>query len=293
MQQEPSIIKLEAHRQIVHDLRNALNAALGLMEYFYSGHGAEEDYPPIPPFGGDDRQFLEAIRMVSEMVDPAIEVFSAPNAQDSAHPNSDVKVEEVLYELKRIRRLLDAIIGRFSGEEESHSYFPFAIFSSIFSGLKLQYTNIDFLLEDPYNLSLCTQRSALERVIENLLKNSARAIAEKSISFDMRGKITLSIAPAQDRNSIFISVQDNGCGIPLDKLQQATRISFTTKVEEKGVEHGIGLLNIREIVESLGGTIKIESVHTDQAAEASYTNITLVLPYAEEQGRAPQPLYQS
>ncbi len=56
---------------------------------------------------------------------------------------------------------------------------------------------------------------------------------------------------------IIISVIDNGIGIKEEEIEKIFDVYFTTKTEDKGT--GLGLANVKEIIEELGGTISVKS----------------------------------
>ena len=57
-------------------------------------------------------------------------------------------------------------------------------------------------------------------------------------------------------DKIIITIQDNGPGIPEDKLKHIFRPFYTTK--EEGT--GLGLYITKQLVEKIKGRIKVESV---------------------------------
>ncbi|MBT4769233.1 MAG: transporter substrate-binding domain-containing protein [Rhodospirillaceae bacterium] len=92
----------------------------------------------------------------------------------------------------------------------------------------------------------------LKQVLLNLLSNAVKYNNEK-------GTITLTTAPAGD-GKIRISVADSGPGIPQDKLDQIFE-PFNRLGAEKGKVEGtgIGLTITKSIIESMNGSINIES----------------------------------
>jgi len=93
----------------------------------------------------------------------------------------------------------------------------------------------------------------LAQVFLNLLLNSADALREVSPG---NGEIVTSIGTdAQGR--AFAEISDNGAGIPPQLLPRVTEPFFTTK--PVGVGTGLGLTVCRNIVQSYGGELAIES----------------------------------
>jgi signal transduction histidine kinase len=94
---------------------------------------------------------------------------------------------------------------------------------------------------------LLMQRGHLSEMFVNLLQNAREAIGEK-------GNIYVN-ADCHHNYSIEISVQDDGPGIPPDKIERVFEAYYTTK--EKGT--GLGLAIVKHNVELYGGTVRVES----------------------------------
>lgn len=86
----------------------------------------------------------------------------------------------------------------------------------------------------------------LSRAIINLVDNSLRAI-------DNDGWIEITAKKVSQ--SIEIIIKDNGSGIPADKIETIWDIGYTTGSENTG----LGLHFVREVIESHGGRININS----------------------------------
>ena len=90
-------------------------------------------------------------------------------------------------------------------------------------------------------------KKLFQEVIFNLIRNAGQAIGEK-------GKVT--ITAWEERDKIFIDIQDSGDGIPEDKIKQLFNPFFTTKDPGKGT--GLGLFIVRQVVEKNGGRIYLK-----------------------------------
>ncbi len=105
--------------------------------------------------------------------------------------------------------------------------------------------------------SLMGDESKLEQVVTNLLVNAIHAVSESRTT---GGRIVVATATenrgAEDE-AIRLSVEDNGCGIPPDKLRQVFEPFYTTKPKAHGT--GLGLSMAREIVRLHGGSIECDS----------------------------------
>ncbi len=89
---------------------------------------------------------------------------------------------------------------------------------------------------------------ALRRVLFNLIDNSLGATSAG-------GSITVGTTRGPS-GTARITVDDTGCGIPAEHLQEAFEPGFTTKPDGTG----LGLAIVKEAVERMGGAIGLQSV---------------------------------
>jgi two-component system, NtrC family, sensor kinase len=89
----------------------------------------------------------------------------------------------------------------------------------------------------------------LRQVVLNLLVNATQAI-------DNGGDITVSTHISDDE-TVEITVEDNGCGIPEENLERIFTPFFSTKTSKEGT--GFGLAFCRGIIDKLGGSISAAS----------------------------------
>ena len=136
-------------------------------------------------------------------------------------------------------------------------------------------------------LSLFADRSQIEQVLINLIKNAYESGAtevELTASETLSNSKTPSNSPSRGRKpfpiegeglgrgsaGVTLLVRDNGCGMSPDVIDQAFIPFFTTK--QAGT--GIGLALCRQIILKHGGTISIDS------EEGRGTTFTISLPKA-------------
>jgi len=114
----------------------------------------------------------------------------------------------------------------------------------------------------------------IEQIIVNLIQNACDALSrsdgDKTIKIDIRHHIT----------SVFVTVADNGPGIPSDILPRIFDPFFTTKEEGQGT--GLGLPICRRIAVEHGGSIACAS------APGKGTVFTLELPIVKAGVEAPE-----
>jgi PAS domain S-box-containing protein len=105
----------------------------------------------------------------------------------------------------------------------------------------------------------------LMQVLLNLLTNAAQSFETQDIQ---RNRIWLSTRLVEDK--LCVTISDNGRGIPPEIQELIFEPFFTTRREEGGT--GLGLAIARECIETLGGTLAMES------APGKGTSFTLSFP---------------
>ena len=123
-------------------------------------------------------------------------------------------------------------------------------------------TQVKFINQCPPGLLAAAEAQRLIQVLINLLAN-ARDASEPG------GVITVR---AEGGDAIQLSVCDSGSGIPSHALEKIFEPFFTTKEPGKGT--GLGLALVYNIIEELGGEIRIESPVAD-TGRGTCVNITL------------------
>lgn len=106
-------------------------------------------------------------------------------------------------------------------------------------------SGVNFIEVYPDSYMIYTDKILVGRVLVNLIKN-----ATQSISPDVDGEVTISLAPLTD-DVVQISVSDNGEGIDESIRKKIFEPNFSTKSDGMG----LGLAISKRIVEALGGTI--------------------------------------
>lgn len=106
-----------------------------------------------------------------------------------------------------------------------------------------------YKIEDK-DLQLMVDRSQMEQVLINLLKNASEACAENP-----RAEICVATSYSAENQIFRLSVTDNGCGILPDVLDKIFIPFFTTKPTGSG----IGLTLCKQIVALHGGSLQATS----------------------------------
>jgi len=100
-------------------------------------------------------------------------------------------------------------------------------------------------------LTVTVNRTRIEQILVNLVVNAVDAID------GVTGTITIAVRPAGADDRVVCEVRDTGSGIRTEHLDKIYEPYFTTKPEGKGT--GLGLVVVREIVESYGGKLTVQT----------------------------------
>lgn len=106
-------------------------------------------------------------------------------------------------------------------------------------------------------------RQGLQQVLVNLIENACQAVDGK------HKKISVTSGMSRTENAVFITVADQGKGVPKENLARVFDPFFTTKKRQGGI--GLGLFTSSDIVRKHGGTIKLRST----PAEGSVFKVVL------------------
>jgi signal transduction histidine kinase len=108
---------------------------------------------------------------------------------------------------------------------------------------------------------------ALQQVLLNLITNAIDAVRERD-----HPKVVIRISVTD--GIVRIAVEDNGCGIPADKLKDMFKPFYTTKPTGTG----LGLVIVKKMIIRMNGTIEIES------SKDVGTVVTISLPEGTHEG---------
>jgi signal transduction histidine kinase len=104
------------------------------------------------------------------------------------------------------------------------------------------------------DITLHSYRSELIQALLIVLKNSLDACSKTADNND--NEIVLNVTPKD--NEVIITIQDNGCGIPIEIIDKIYDPYFTTKHQSQGT--GLGLYILKMIIEqTIQGKVEISS----------------------------------
>jgi signal transduction histidine kinase len=115
---------------------------------------------------------------------------------------------------------------------------------------------------------------SMEQVLLNLMLNARAAMHGRG------GRLTVSVAEADVPGTVALSVQDTGCGIPMEHLDKIFEPFFTTRPRsgqngDGDGGTGLGLSVARDLVRQAGGEIRVAST------PGAGSTFTILLPAAE------------
>jgi len=190
------------------------------------------------------------------------------------------KINSLFQDISRIKKIIEHI-RTFSRDQQDEKYEKVSVNEVINNALSLitiQYKN--------HNINLSLELSAndtfaygnkykLEQVILNLLSNAKFAVDEKELNSNIKFyQKRITIRTRADRGKIYISIEDNGTGIPDDVINNIFDPFFTTKKAEAGT--GLGLSIIYGIVKEMKGDIEVDS------QPGKFTRAIIIVPEFKE-----------
>lgn len=179
--------------------------------------------------------------------------------------NQSLKLEGILNDLLDFSQLESHTLKIMKGPTSIQDVINASICT--ISHLASQYdVRIEFNFDQ--DLEINCDRKRIEQVITNLLTNSIK-FSDKN-----KEERVAKIAIENDGNFVKIIVEDNGIGIPADKIDKIFdkfyRVDSDLTYSIPGT--GLGLAIVKEIVEMHNGSISVES------EEGKWTRVTVQLP---------------
>lgn len=150
------------------------------------------------------------------------------------------------------------------------------LISNIIDGLveSFQEKNItfNFVEKRQENKLLKSDRILLELAVTNVLTNAIKYV-------NRNGKIEFCVD--DDENEIKIEISDNGIGIPSNEQEKIFEQFYRASNIDKSIHEGsgLGLSLVKEIVEKLGGNIKVYSPSKISEPDKPGTTFQITFPY--------------
>lgn len=184
---------------------------------------------------------------------------------DPEDPNISEKVQEFSNTLIQQIDTLSSIASAFSTYAKMPAQQDETLDVVTITKLALDIFNEEYIyfFSDEKEIISTFDRTQWIRVITNLVKNSIQAIEKKDPESPR-----VEVRVFTENQKIFVTVSDNGSGIAEEHKSKVFEPKFTTK--SSGM--GLGLAMVKNIVETYGGTISLQSV------ERKGTTFTVCIP---------------
>lgn len=172
---------------------------------------------------------------------------NAPNHMDNKDFRADM-LDTISQTLKRIDKVMFRLGAiRTEGELAKEGIHLEAFIDGLLAKLssRLQGVSVEKSIET--GLEIKTDMEMLERVLENIIINATESVSHN-------GKI--HIHAGRNGQKSYISIMDNGTGMTEEFLRERMFKPFQT-TKKNGT--GLGLWQVKNIVDQLGGTINVES----------------------------------
>ena len=215
---------------ITHAVRTTLNQIRDRIEFFYRYYPDPDEETLFQLYA---KQMYERFKVLNRVINYML-----------SYSQSNINPEEV-----DLKKTFEEIIGDYDD-----------VFSR--EGIALQ---TDF----PDKLVLYTNRQFFRDILQNLIDNSVKAMADTEQKI-----LRCSYEVKNDMLEIFVS--DTGKGIPPEDWEQVFALYYTTTEKQGGA--GVGLYIVKTRVESLRGTV---SVVESEFGEIG-TTIKITIPFKKQ-----------
>jgi signal transduction histidine kinase len=173
--------------------------------------------------------------------------------------------EKIIHHGKRADAIVKGMLqhsGKSSGQKEltainalCDEYLPLA-----YHALRAKNNSFDATIKTDFHSAvgkINITPQDIGRVILNLLANAFYAVNHKQKTADDSYEPIIRVSTKKSGDKVFVSVSDNGDGIPMNIVDKIFQPFFTTKPTGQGT--GLGLSLAYDIVKAHGGEIKVET----------------------------------
>jgi signal transduction histidine kinase len=217
----------------------------------------------------------------AELIDEMNEEMEGGNLEFAKEIAADLKqnLEKINHHGKRAGEIVKGMLQHSrtsSGQKEMTDINALAdeYLRLAFHGLRAKDKSFNAKMEskfDPDLPKLEVIPQDIGRVILNMITNAFYVVDEKKKSGIEDYEPTVWVTTNKMKDSIEVSIRDNGNGIPQNVLDKIFQPFFTTKPTGKGT--GLGLSLSYDIVKAHGGELKVET------NEGEGTEFKIVLPH--------------
>ena len=198
------------------------------------------------------RQPLSIIKLQAQ----EIEYFT--NHENNHKEEIEFSVNGIINQVNHAAETINEFRDFFRTNSDLHKVPVKSLFDSVLTLIKdelIQHT-ITIKIEGDVSKNINIIPNEFKHVLLNLINNAKDVFVEKKIE---NGTITLSVSINNDNKNTYISVQDNGGGIPPDIINKVFEANFTTKGQNKGT--GIGLHISQMILKKINAKLDVENTN--------------------------------
>jgi two-component system NtrC family sensor kinase len=201
---------------------------------------------------GAAHELNNPLASASSLIQSSLETISKAELSDAE------VLDDLKFSLKELKRMGDIVRSLLDLSRQTQVYVePVLVNLAIDDALRILYSQYKYLrveIEKDYdeNLPVIEGNFAnLGQVFINVIKNAIQSLPNG------HGRITLTTSYCQERDSVIITCQDTGKGIPLTQQKDIFKPFYTTKGVGEGT--GLGLYISHEIIKLHGGSIDVTS----------------------------------
>lgn len=166
----------------------------------------------------------------------------------------------IITQIDRITKLVNSLLylAREKQSDMAAAVDLASVIQSVLNLMQYELQSKEIILDStiPSGTMVMAEPGPLGQVFLNLFVNALHAI-EKAKTQGRKNNHKLSLNVKDNRDTVEISVRDTGCGIPAKNFTQLFKPFFTTK--EIGLGTGLGLATSYKLIQSWGGSIKVDS----------------------------------
>jgi signal transduction histidine kinase len=228
-----------------------------------------------------------AAGMAHEIKNPLVSIKTFAQLLPTRYEDTDFRetfAEVVLTEVERINSIVTGLLDFARPKQASFAVYNLcAIVGEVLTLVENQARTGDITIKSRFEepeLQIYGDEQQLHQVFLNLVLNAIDAMGHTregflSVSIDLGRMHTRNnrLAPLLDVESVRVTIEDTGCGIPQETLERIFTPFYTTKEDGSG----LGLSVVHGIVTEHGGEIDVKS------AVQEGTAFTVTLPLAREE----------
>lgn len=183
-------------------------------------------------------------------------------------------IEAIKDESNNMKKLIESLLFLARGEKNNN-----VIIKEDFNLKNLvdEIVKESIMIDDKHNIFTKNNEDVIINADKNLIKEAIRVFVDNSIKYTQEGG-NIKINSFKSNKKVFISIEDNGIGIPKDDLERIfDRFYRVDKSRNKEINgFGLGLSIAKYIIDTHDGNIKIYSKSKEDYLEEDVETGTIV-----------------